>query len=370
MDWAGYQCTDHPEHYPFPRYIYYGPDLLPNPQGDYDDVTYCGEKEKSDVVLDFHQGTSEFTIGSTLSGQVSGARAIIDEITVNSGDWSGGDAAGFLSLSNTSAATVQFQDGEIITDGETISGNATATGTTHWEGCDPERYNLDGPVERLLKKGISRIIAVDWMMGGPRYSKNYDVVEMVNRVIDVWNAEHGTSIPHSVWVNDYSNLMVRSYPTEPEGWTASLFSVPTEDSHVLLNGSPNPIISDPELTTLYVEAIEAAMSPSVSDTDTGVIFVDHSLHAEHNQYFDPKINDTLIVHENIKAQLLADHPDINPDNVIGSWLGKREINPENGLLEHTREMRVKSMVRRGFTRVSKYCPVTSGAIAPGMDLST
>jgi len=54
------------------------------------------------------------------------------------------------------------------------------SGTTHWEGCDPERYNVDGPVERLLgDKGVSRIILVDWMMGGPRYSKNYDVVEML-----------------------------------------------------------------------------------------------------------------------------------------------------------------------------------------------
>jgi len=30
---------------------------------------------------------------------------------------------------------------------------------------------------------------------------------------------------------------------------------------------------------------------------------------------------------------------MDPDNIIGSWLGKREVNPENGLLEHNREMR-------------------------------
>jgi hypothetical protein len=256
VDWAGYQCADRPENYPYPRYIYYGPDLLPDPEGDYDDVTYCGEGEP---------------------------------------------------------------------DGP-------------WLDCDPERYNVDGPVERLLKKGVSRIIVVDWMMGGPRYSKNYDVVEMAKRAIDDWNDVHGTSIPHPVWINDYSELMERSYPLEPEGWTASL-GAPTEDSRVLINSGPNPIVSDPELTTMYIEAIEAAMSPTVSDADTGVIFVDHSLHAEHNQYFDPKINDTLIIHKNIKTQLLADHTDMDPDNIIGSWLGKQEVNPQNGLLEHTREMR-------------------------------
>jgi hypothetical protein len=30
---------------------------------------------------------------------------------------------------------------------------------------------------------------------------------------------------------------------------------------------------------------------------------------------------------------------MDPDNIIGSWLGKREVNPDNGIFEHTREMR-------------------------------
>ena len=34
VEWAGYQCADRPANYPYPRYIYYGPDLLPG--GDYD----------------------------------------------------------------------------------------------------------------------------------------------------------------------------------------------------------------------------------------------------------------------------------------------------------------------------------------------
>jgi hypothetical protein len=191
----------------------------------------------------------------------------------------------------------------------------------------------------MLNNGITRFIAVDWMMGGPRYSKNFDVVQMIKRAIHDWNEANGTNIPDPVWINDYSDLMVRSFPTEPEGWTAFTFTLPTEDSHVLLNSGPNPIITDPELTTMYIEKIEEAMSPAVPDADTGVIFIDHSLHAEHNQYYDPKVNDSLIIHKNIKNQLLADHPDMDPDNIIGSWLGKQEINPENEIFEHTREMR-------------------------------
>jgi hypothetical protein len=335
VDWAGFQSADHPQNYPYPHYIYYGPDLLPDPQGDYDDLTYCGEQEKYDVILDFHQGTSELTIGATLTGQTSLATADIDEVTVTSGGWLTGDAAGVLSLTNVSGS---FEDSETIADDAT-PGSATGSGTTHWEGCDPERYNVDGPVERLLQKGVSRIIAVDWMMGGPRYSKNFDVVQMIKRAIDDWNEANGTNIPDPVWINDYSDLMLRSFPTEPEGWTAYTFAPPTQDSHVLLNSGPNPIITDPELTTMYVEKIEEAMSPSVSDADTGVIFIDHSLHANLNQYFDPKVNDSLVIHKNIKTQLLLDHPTMDPDNIIGSWLGKREDNPENGIFEHTREMR-------------------------------
>ena len=49
--------------------------------------------------------------------------------------------------------------------------------------CDPERYNVDGPAERLLKKGVSRIIMVDWTVGGPRFSKSFDVIEMTKRAV-------------------------------------------------------------------------------------------------------------------------------------------------------------------------------------------
>ena len=243
VDWAGFQCADRLEHYPYPRFIYYGPDG----PGKGANCTYCGEKDP------------------------------------------GGP----------------------------------------WPDCDPERYNVDGPVERLLKKGVSRIIAVDWMMGGPRYSKTYDVVQMAKRALDDWNSKHGTSIP-LLWINDYSNLMERSYPTKPAGWTASK-GLPTEDSHVLLNGSTNPIASDSEVAALYVEAIEDGMSAAVPDVTTGVIILNHSMHADNNELFDPKINDTLIINKNIKARLLGMH---------------------------------------GFMKATNNCPVKSGATAAGMRWNT
>ena len=222
-----------------------------------------------------------------------------------------------------------------------------------WPGCDPERYNVDGPVERLLNKGVSRIIVIDWTMGGPRFSKTFNVVEMTKRALDDWNETHGTSIP-LLWVNDYSSLMERSYPTEPAGWTRILKN-PTVDSHVLLNGSPNPVASDPVVVDLHVEAIEGAFSPAVSDADTGVLLFNHALH-DYNEWFDPKINDTLIINKGIKEALLDRHPTMDPDNIIGAFGGIQEVNPANGLEERNREMRGESYGHAWLYETAKVLP--------------
>jgi len=253
-------------------------------------------------------------------------------------DWAGYMAAASVDHYAYPRFIYYGPDGPEVGDNVTYCGEEEEDGP--WPDCDPERYNVDGPVERLLQKGVSRIIMVDWTVGGPRFSKSYDVVQITKRAIDDWNDAHGTSIPHPIWVNDYSNLMERSYPIEPEGWTRIL-KVPTVDSHVLLNGNPNPIVSDPLLTTLNVESIEAAFSGTVSDADTGVILFNHALH-DYNEPFDPKINDTLIINKNVKSQLLERHPTMDPDNIIGAYGGIQELNPENDLEERNREMRGES----------------------------
>jgi hypothetical protein len=349
VDWSGYMAADQPDHYAYPRFLYYGPDGLADPDGGYPDCKYCGEGESEDVVLKFDAGTSVFSLGATLTGQASGATAVIDDVTVDSGDWGTNDAAGFISLSNVSGS---FEDNETIAD-DTIPGSAAADGTTTWLGCDPERYNVDGPVERLLNQGVSRIIVVDWTMGGPRFSKTFDVVEMSKRALDEWNDVHETSVP-LLWVNDYSSLMERSYPLEPEGWTNSL-KVPTLDSHVLLNGSPNPVNSDPVIVDLHVEAIEDAFSGAVSDADTAVLLFNHALH-DYNEPFDPKINDTLIINEGIKSQLLSLHPTMDPDNIIGAFGGIQEVNPANGLKERNRPMRGESYGHGWLYETDKVLP--------------
>ncbi len=242
-------------------------------------------------------------------------------------------------------------------DGPGMGSNCTYCGEGEpggaWPGCDPERYNVDGPVERLLKKGVSRIIVIDWTMGGPRFSKTYDVVEMSKRALDDWNDAYGTSVP-LLWVNDYSNLMERSYPLEPEGWTRILKD-PTVDSPVLLNGSPNPVASDPVIVDLHVEAIEDAFSGAVSDANTGVILFNHALH-DYNEWFDPKVNDTLIVNKGIKTELLNRHPTMDPDNIIGAFGGIQEVNPTNGLEERNRPMRGESYGHAWLYETAKVLP--------------
>ena len=266
-------------------------------------------------------------------------------------DWAGYMAAASVENYAYPRFIYYGPDGPGVGDNCTYCGEGEPGGA--WPGCDPERYNVDGPVERLLNKGVSRIIVIDWTMGGPRFSKTFDVVEMSKRALDDWNDAHGTSVP-LLWVNDYSELMERSYPTEPGDWTRILKN-PTVDSHVLLNGSPNPVASDPVVVDLHVDVIEDAFSPTVSDANTAVLLFNHALH-DYNEWFDPKINDTLIVNKGIKAELLDRHPSMDPDNIIGAFGGIQEVNPANGLEERNRPMRGESYGHAWLYETAKVLP--------------
>lgn len=211
-----------------------------------------------------------------------------------------------------------------------------------WVGCDPERFNIDGPVERLLDKGVSRIIAIDMAVGGVRFYKPFDVLRMTKRAMQDYNNGEGTTVP-ILWVNDYGNVMERSYPTAPTDWGAYSPYPPDPatfvDPKVLLNGCPNPVAEDLDYALLHVEGIEAGMSGSVGDSETGVLLFNHGLFRAARRFFDPKIDDTLVLDKNIKALMLERHPEMDPDNIIGAYGGVREVNPENGIYERTRPMR-------------------------------
>jgi hypothetical protein len=107
---------------------------------------------------------------------------------------------------------------------------------------------------------------------------------------------------------------------------------------------------------LQVESIEAAFSPNVSDAETGVVLFNHALH-DYNEWFDPKVNDTLIVCKGIKEKLLELHPTMDPDNIIGVFGGIQVANPENhDLEERNRPMRGESYGHAWLYQTDKVMP--------------
>ncbi len=223
-----------------------------------------------------------------------------------------------------------------------------------WEGCNPERYNVDGPVERLLKKGVDRILAVDMTVGGARFFKTYDVVQMSLRALADWNRTRGTNVTLS-WVNDPTDLMQRAYPAAPAGWTPML-GEPEQAPAVSLEESPNPVVSDPGLAELHVDGIEKRFSPDADDSLTGVVLFNHGIFDPMRRYFDPKIDDTLVLNRAIKALLLERHPDMQPGCIVGAYGGVRQRNPENGLVERTREMRGEDLAHAYLFRSASDMP--------------
>jgi hypothetical protein len=212
-----------------------------------------------------------------------------------------------------------------------------------WKGCDPERYNIDGPGERLLKQGADELVMIDMTVAGTRFWKSYDVVTMTRMMLDDWNKKNGTNIK-ARWLNDITDLMTESYPNDPPGWTRSL-GEPKSDKKVPIEGRPNPLMSDPLLITMMADGVVKSFNPNVSPADTGVLFINHATR-EGNEAFDPKINDTLELDGNVKAELLKRYPGMKAENIVGSWMGLRQPNPNikvggrvRSNIERTREMR-------------------------------
>ena len=57
------------------------------------------------------------------------------------------------------------------------------SGDPSWSLCNPDRYNVDGPIERMLKSGVDRIILIDLTTAGARFSKTFDVYATAKQVV-------------------------------------------------------------------------------------------------------------------------------------------------------------------------------------------
>lgn len=203
-----------------------------------------------------------------------------------------------------------------------------------WPQCDPQRYDVDGPMERMLREGVDRIILIDTTVGGVRFSKTYDVQRMLERARDDALQGTGRVVP-IIWANDYTGLMRQSYPTAPAGWTKSL-GPPEVDPKVPLQGRPNPVTDSPEFAALFAEGLFKAMSTDTPPESTGVLLFNHGIYPG-NEFFDPKIDDTVRLHEQVQRVLLQRYPGMSPDNIVGGWEGLKE--KVDGRLERTRAMR-------------------------------
>lgn len=336
VDFTGWLAPERIEQFSYPRFLYTAPSYAVGGA----DLTYCGEYEQGNgLSLDFSAGGAVFTPGQTLTGNTSGATAVIDEVSLDSGSW-GTNAAGTISLSEVSGS---FSDLEYVLGSG--GGWAKASGTTHWDNCDPDRYNVDGPAERFIAEGVDRIIAIDMTTSGVRFFKTFDVLRLFKQAL---TDNGGGSIPVH-WVNDPNDLMGRSLPTGPVGnagiWTPDK-RTPDSDIPIPLAANPNPIAEDMTLATLLTEGAEAGFNSAVPNANTAVLILNHAT-GDYAQYFDPKIDDTLIINQNIETLLLARNPGLNPDNIVGAFMGIKEDGTAEGgpsnKDERTRNMRGENL---------------------------
>ena len=102
----------------------------------------CGEV----FTLGYDTGASRISVGDTVTGATSGATAYAAGVTLASGSWAGGDAAGTLSLRRLSGV---FQDGELLKVGITscakVDGEVSRT--------SPESRVTDDLAERIRYTG-------------------------------------------------------------------------------------------------------------------------------------------------------------------------------------------------------------------------
>ncbi len=229
-----------------------------------------------------------------------------------------------------------------------------------WPGCDPERYNVDGPAERLLEQGAEEIIVIDSTTSGVRFVKTYEVVQKTKMAVADYNRANDADV-RVYWVNDPTGLMEESHPKDPEGWTRSL-GAPNADMRVPLKGRPNPVSDDPALAALMVDGVESNFSDAVSPAETGVLMINHTI-SNHNETFDPKVNDTLILNDNVRSELLKRYPGMDRENVISAWMGIKVPNPNIKLggrvtdnEERSRAMRAESLGRVYLYETEKEMP--------------
>ena len=90
----------------------------------------------------FTGGSTEPSLGDTIWGDLSDANAVLEYLVLNSGTWGGGDAAGYMILSNHDGTT--WTSGEDFTANTTTAGNhGTFTAVPVANFASPDTPNCD-----------------------------------------------------------------------------------------------------------------------------------------------------------------------------------------------------------------------------------
>lgn len=80
----------------------------------------CGGELVKTCELQFDSGSVEPVEDETLTGATSGDTGVVDSVTLESGTWAGGDAAGTVYLSSLTGIS---EDDELFEDNELITGS-------------------------------------------------------------------------------------------------------------------------------------------------------------------------------------------------------------------------------------------------------
>ena len=81
----------------------------------------CHDSFRTLVELKFENGSVEPTYGETITGVTSGHTGVVDSSMTISGTYAGGDAVGYIMLTNPSG--IDGDSGDCFEDGENLSGS-------------------------------------------------------------------------------------------------------------------------------------------------------------------------------------------------------------------------------------------------------
>jgi hypothetical protein len=133
----------------YDRHVYAFRDTVSGDGAMYRDSPSGWEQMSFGDVVFFINGTQAFTAGQVVGGGTSSASARIERVALRSGTFSGGDATGYLVVSNLTGA---FENAETITDG--LAGSAECSGSQAVELTgggvyDFENHNFYGAASNL-----------------------------------------------------------------------------------------------------------------------------------------------------------------------------------------------------------------------------